>query len=95
MKRPKPSVVAKLPLPSPVAAGQRWLITAERAPWTQHEDLTLTVSEVYKLSEHELKSYDVTTAAALRGEEYAVMVGDDVAGVQLPVSLLEEIGRLV
>ena len=97
MKKPTAkAVTVNLPIPTArVTAGQRWLITAERAPWSQSEDLTLTVGEVYTLSEHELKSFDITTAAAMRGVEYAVLSGEEVAGIQLPTELLAEIGKLV
>ncbi len=98
MKRP--AVTLSLPLPSPVSMGQRWLITSAKAPWRQPEDLAFVVEEVYTLSERELAAYDVTTAAAIRGELYAVLRdpdadGGDWDGVQLPVSLLLEVGELL
>ena len=78
-----------------VLQGQRWLITAGAALWKQREDFVLTVEETYELSAYELKQYDVITADAMRGVTYAVLSNDEVAGIQLDVDTLIDIGTLV
>lgn len=76
-----------------VQAGDRFELKASRVPWRQSEDLTVTVSEVYTLSELELKGHDVVTAAAMRGVEYAVCELEGGGGIQLPVDDLLGIGE--